>query len=169
MSAEGISHLKYLLYPMLVFLLLISLSISSKNKLFTTLVCLLICIGLIGNLYLNQKFETDSNQKQTELIKFLNDNSLHYGYSDYWDSNLITYLSKFLVTVRAITIDNNESVKTYPYNSNDNWYNYPDGADVFILTSNENTLLTDEKLSYVLSIDPPKKKLLCNEYSIYVW
>jgi|GEM_PF-3484208 len=169
MSAEGLSHLKYLLYPMLVLLILISLTISSNTKLFAILVCLIICIGIIGNIYSNQKFETDSNQKQTELIKFLNDNNLHYGYSDYWDSNLITYLSKFLITVRAITIDNNESVKTYPYNNNDNWYNYPDDADVFILTRNGNTLLTDEKLSYVLSIDPPKKKLLCNEYSIYVW
>ncbi|PWR74015.1 hypothetical protein [Methanospirillum lacunae] len=169
MSAEGLSHQKYLLYPIIVVLLLISLSYSSKNQIFTILICLFICFGLIGNFYSNPKFEIDSNQNQTELIDFLKNNSLYYGYSDYWDSNLITYLSKFDVTVRALTIDGNESVQTYPYNNNDNWYNYPDGADVFILTRKENTLLTDESLAHVLDIDPPKKVMHSNEYTIYVW
>ncbi len=168
MSA-GFATTRYLLFPAMIFLIGVSLFYSPKRWFYSFLIICMILTGLVGNISSDKKIGEEFNQNQMELINFLDNNNLHHGYGDYWDSNIITYLSKFNVIVRPIKININESIETYPWNNNDNWYNYPEGSDVFIITKPENLDINKEKLEHILKLDPPKKSFQCNVYSIYVW
>ncbi|MDD1729437.1 MAG: hypothetical protein LUQ50_10240, partial [Methanospirillum sp.] len=167
--SSGFMTTRYLIFPAIAILLGISLSYSPKKLHIAALILILLIISVMGSLTSGQKFESDSNPNQTELIQFLDENKLYYGYSDYWDANLITYLSKFKIMVRSLAIHANDSIETYPYNNNDNWYNYPEGADVFMLTSKPGYSINDDSLHSIMQVDPPKNKMRCNEYSIYAW
>ena len=42
------------------------------------------------------------NREQYELINYLKELNLTLGFGDYWDSNIITYLSKEDILVRPV-------------------------------------------------------------------
>jgi len=60
------------------------------------------------------------NEEQYNLIDFLKGANLTFGYGDYWDANIVTYLSHEDVTIRPIWIDNG-LVPRY-WNSAERWY-----------------------------------------------
>lgn len=168
--AVNIMTTRYLIFIPIAIFMLISLSYNSRNHIFTLLILLFLAINVTGNFFHLQSIDTDTNRNQYELIDFLQEHDLYYGYGEYWDSNIITFLSRFKVTICPVLISNS---KILPMNwlCNANWYNYPPDADVFVLlkmdTIPNGHIQTD--LTNLVAINPPKKILQFQEYTIYIW
>jgi hypothetical protein len=96
----------------------------SSTKIF--LCCSLFVIAITSgyrNFFLApQKDEyIESFENTVELINFLDENSLKYGFSDYWTAGKITVLSDFSAVVRQIHIVNGEPIPMRWLSSSD-WY-----------------------------------------------
>lgn len=111
----------------------------------------LLGIVVINLVYvLNVSFDTTHtpNEEQYQLIDFLKKSNLSFGYGEYWDSNVITYLSHEDVTIRPIWIENGLDPRYW--NSAKRWYDYiPDKFFIIVRTANEKAL-NYYKNNYVL-------------------
>lgn len=169
--AQSLATTRYLVFIPIAIIILIALSYTPSNRIFTIVVILFLAISITGNYYHLQTMETNPNRIQHELIEYLHDNNLHYGYGDYWDSNILTYLSKFDIIVRPIYISKIGSIRPHNWLQNTNWYIYPPEADVFIILKEKRIpysfIQTD--LRKLITINPPKEVLQFQEYTIYVW
>jgi len=166
--AVNIMTTRYLLFTALAIFLLISLAYSSKNYFFTVLILLLLLFSAAGNYSYLQNLDKNPNINQFELIDILKENNLKYGYGDYWDSNILTYLSKFDVIVRPI-LNSNGVIIPFNWLNNRYWYDYPSDADIFVLTKPGSVHFTQEDLKPIINKIPPKEVLHFQEYTIYVW
>jgi hypothetical protein len=95
----------------------------------------------------------------------LKESNLTHGFGNYWDSNVITYLSKEEVVIRPL-IFTNAGVVPFRWLSCERWFKEETKTDeIFIIQSH---FQNKEIENFVLK-NPPKKVREFKDYKIYVW
>ena len=109
------------------------------------------------------------NNEKYNVIQYLKENGLNYGYATFWNSQVITVLSDS--EVRAANVDVNENgIAPCPYQANRNWFKPQEGVDrYFVLLSDAevNTLMSTDDWAYFESSDA--ERLVTDGYVIYVF
>jgi hypothetical protein len=138
--AYNITAARYMTFTVLALLMLVAVSSQVKDRIFLGLILsLLICSVISGSVYVST-LNLNPNEREYDLIAFLSNHHLSYGYGTYWDSNVITYLSGENVTIRA-TYFFPDDIRPTVLNSCDRWFdNRP--SQIFLI--NDTTLLTEE-------------------------
>lgn len=122
----------YLTYTALMILLAVMLNVEVKPAAMT-LVAILVVAGLVSNVMYTLPLDGQPNKEQYDVIRFLESKNLTFGYGNYWDANLITYLSNERVTVRPVN-SNESTLRPFRWFTSERWYDsYPDSY--FIITS----------------------------------
>lgn len=81
---------------------------------------------------------------QHQVVKYLEEQGLNYGYATYWNANILTLISNSKVKVRDINLDNDQPVKGW-LNTDKAWYNsQPNQDKYFVLLTNSEY---DDKVS----------------------
>ncbi|HTY14522.1 MAG TPA: hypothetical protein VMC42_02340 [Methanoregulaceae archaeon] len=164
---------RYLIfYGILIFVLISLCYRDNGKKVFLVLIFIVILLnGISGSLYIYTM--TPPNQDQQQLIAFLEDNNLTNGFGDYWDSNVITYLSNDVVTVRAVVVAGN---RLYPFRwlSSESWYSDKEASKAdFLLVKNvsaeERPYINHDNIQPLLTVKIPTRVLHFKSYDIYVF
>jgi hypothetical protein len=114
---------RYLTFGTFVIFALVAVSYQKKEKIFMVVVLSLLLLSLISGFIFVSTYDVHPNERQYDLITYLADNNLTYGYGTYWDSNIITYLSGGKVTIRSALFSLN-GIRPDPLNSCDRWWEY---------------------------------------------
>lgn len=127
-------YLKFILIGLLSIFCMVDFSKSKYPK------WILLGIIIINLIYIiNVPIINSPNEEQYQLIDFLKKSNLSFGYGDYWDSNIITYLSHEEVIIRAVSLEN--GLTPYYWNSAKRWYeNPPKKFFVIVRDNNEKAL-----------------------------
>ena len=81
---------------------------------------------------------------QHQVVNYLEEQGLNYGYATYWNANILTLISNSKVKVRDISLDNDQPVKGW-LNTDRAWYNsQPKQDKYFVLLTNSEY---DDKVS----------------------
>ncbi len=133
-APESGRYLKFILIGLLSIFCLIDFSKSKYAK------WILLSIIIINLMYIiDTPIIHSPNEEQYQLIDFLKKSNLYFGYGDYWDSNIITYLSHEDVKIRAVSLEN--GLVPYYWSSAKRWYeNPPKKFFVIIRDKNEKAL-----------------------------
>ena len=105
--------------------------------------------------------------KRQELIAFLQENELDYGYATFWNANIITMESDSAVRVRNVKIESN-LFEPYRYQTRASWYeDQPGQEEYFILaTTAEYNLLKTHEAELLKTAN---RTLTCGNYYIVVF
>lgn len=115
----------YLTFIFLMLLLVLAIN-TVKNRYVFGLMTLLLIASLMINIACVAQLDYNPDREEYELIEVLKNNDLTTGYGDYWDSNIITYLSGGDVTVRAVIL-HHDTVVPYRFLACERWYQtYPE-------------------------------------------
>ncbi len=160
---------RYLIFAALSLITVISLCFSSKNKILVAAVLLVILFGAASNVVYISDLNNTPNSAEMELITFLQGQNLTYGWGDYWDGNLITYLSGEQVVIRPMTTQKTR-LAPFIWLTCGRWYTFSeiDTDKMFILVHN-GWWLKKEDMDTIILIRPPEKILEYGEYLIYVF
>jgi hypothetical protein len=160
---------RYLMFTALSIYLMISLSYRKDYKIWTLLIIILLSLSSISNYMFVDKLDYLPNNDELDLINYLTHNNLNYGYADYWDSNIITYLSNEKITVLPVTISYSK-LMPFRWLSCEKWFedgrdqNYSGGYFILIRST-----LCSEGLEGFAKNASPKSILQFGSYSIYVF
>ncbi len=153
--------IRYLTFAALIVLL--SVSLAYRHRLpFLMLVSIALIFGLIANISYLPILDYQPNKEQYGLIDYLEKNNLTTGYGDYWNANIITYLSDENVTIRAIRPNDNQILPWF-WLSCSEWYVDKPSEFFFIEKPGDRYLLSDHLKSLAV------KKLAYFDYDIYVY
>jgi hypothetical protein len=161
---------RYLTMTALSIYLLISILYRKDKKIYTILIFIVLSIFALSNYTVVSKLDYQPNKEELGLIDYLNNNQLKYGYADYWDSNILTYLSNERVIVLPITI-NNQRLEPFRWISCEKWFtrqNFVPSTDYFILFRS-NLLLKKEDINLFTKNISPKRILQFGSYTVYVF
>jgi len=162
------STTRYMIFILLSIYVIIALSNKWNNNAYAVLIFILLISSAISNYYfIDLGFQ--ANKDELDLIEYLKDNNLKYGYGDYWDSNIITYLSRGDIEVLSSFV-NYDDIEPYLWLSCKQWYDNRKNMndDYFILVSKNVSLLKGDVDTYTKQISP-KKILYFKNYIIYVF
>ena len=159
---------RYLTLTALSIYALISLSYNKKG-IYIVLIFLVLFSSAISNYAYIKNLDYQPNKPELELIENLKDNGLNYGVGDYWDSNIITYLSKEQVIIRPIKIYNG-AILPRRWLSSERWFsddsiNY---TNFFIIFKANDTVKMDALKSYLAYNQPIKTKSF-KDYTVYIY
>lgn len=117
---------RYLMLGSLSIFAIIALGYD-KRRIYLGLLAVAMIVGVITCAIAVSHLDYKPNEEEYGLIKYLEENNLTVGYSDYWDSNIITYLSGEKIKVRAIGYrDGHITPYHYRILSSSRWYtDYP--------------------------------------------
>lgn len=132
-AAAMVGSARYLKFILIGILSIFCLADFNKSKYVKWLLLSIIIINLIY--VIDIPFNTHPNEEQYQLIDFLKKSNLSFGYGDYYDSNVITYLSHEDVIIRPILIEN--GVVPYYWMSAKRWYENPP-KKFFVIVKNTN-------------------------------
>ena len=127
--ADGLGSSRFLIFTAISIFAVIALAYNEKeetNKLNLLLLALVVVLVLSTVPASYSKLITldgHPNQEQYQLISYLESKNYTVGYSDYTNANLLTYLSKEKLTVRALRVDNDQ-FKSYQWLASLKWYSY---------------------------------------------
>ena len=162
----NIDTTRYLTF--LCILIFVVLSIACKNNhIISALLIMVIIINATASFSVISTTQ-NPNKEQLEMIDFLKSNQLYSGYGDYWDSNLITYLSNEQVIIRPVLI-NNDQITPFYWVSSKEWYNVSSEKGYFILVKSDGVFLNTNSMIHYLSAHTPNKIIHYNNYDIYVF
>ncbi len=159
---------RYLTFPLIMYTVILAL-IYNKNtkhyKLYSILLFSLIVINAASNMEAYNSGYPQPNQEQYGLIEYLKESNLTFGYADYWDSNIITYLSKEDIIIRPVKFTGTKIVPS-KWLSCARWFRDQNNTnEVFVIYKDRQK--TD--IQTMVSENPPKKTLEFESYIIYVW
>jgi len=126
---------RYMTFEALAVFMLIAVSFRRDNKIYMGLALVLLLISAAyGYTNLVEYGGRSPNVQEYGLISYLKENNLTFGYSSYWNSNIITYLSGEDVTIRAVFFYR-DSMRPEVWLACERWYqSTPDRS--FILVDN---------------------------------
>ena len=164
-----ISSARYFMLPLILSISILALTYSQNMKfqrVYLFLLLSLIIINAGSNMGILDRGHEDANREQYELIDYLKESNLTLGYGGYWDSNIITYLSKEKIIVRPVTFIDTK-IAPFMWLSCGRWYaEQPKINDsVFIIGRH----LENEATENFVQKNPPKKILEFKNYKIYVY
>jgi hypothetical protein len=169
MLSVDITTTRYFSFQLILFLSMLALIYSTNmkfQKAYIFLLILLIVINAGSNNELLQRGHDQPNQEQYKLINYLKELNLTYGYGDYWDSNIITYLSKDEVVIRPV-IFVDAKMTPFRWLSCERWYKEQPitTKSLFVIQSNNQ----NKEIENFVHKNPPKNVLKFLQYKIYVW
>ncbi len=132
-----IAGARYLTFGALAILILVAASSPKGEKLFTVVVVSLLVLSGISSFVYVTDLNTSPNEREYDLIAYMAHQNLTYGYGTYWDSNIITYLSKENVTIRS-TYFSAEGIRPNLLNSCDRWWEYRPGSTFLLVDTTRN-------------------------------
>jgi hypothetical protein len=165
-SISNIPTLRYLSFLIVLFFAIMAIE-CKDNRLILGFIIILITINAFSNMSVFSEINQNSDQGSMELIKFLKDNQLYTGYGDYWDSNIVTYLSNEEVTIRQITVYKGK-ITPYLWVSSKRWYG-PEYQGTFIISKKSGSTIPWQELDYYTSIHKPEKILTFGDKIIYFY
>jgi len=160
---------RYLMFTVLSIYLIISLSYRKIYTSWVLLIIILLSLSAISNYMFVDRLDYLPNNDELNLIDYLINNNLKYGYADYWDSNIITYLSNEMITVLPVTISYSK-LMPFRWLSCEKWFaegrnqNYSGGYFILIRST-----LCSEALERFAKNASPKSILQYGGYLIYVF
>jgi hypothetical protein len=181
-----INTTRYLTFPLILSIGILALTYNQNMKfrrIYIFLFLSLIIMNSVSNAEILKGEHNNPNREQYELIDYLKGSNLTFGYGNYWDSNIITYLSKEKIIIRPIkfhfrhnpyTIERNESlssrdamIRPYMWLSCERWFTElpKTNGNFFIIQSQ---FQKEENENFVHK-NPPKKILEFRNYKIYVY
>lgn len=140
---------RYLTFTALAIFLLIALYFDNKNKALVVCILLILIIFSLANFNAVNGLDYHPNKAEYGLISYLKQNNLTFGYSDYWNANIITYLSHGDVTVRAVNVSA-DGLRPVMLNSAAGWYEDEPGTYFLLIKQarpdlvNASSLLIDK-------------------------
>jgi len=164
-----ITTTRYLTFPLILSISILALVYSQNMKLQRVYLFLLISLIIINagsDTELLKGGHEQPNREQYELINYLKESNLTLGYGDYWDSNIITYLSKEEIIVRPVLFTD-AKITPFRWLSCERWFTEQTkiNESVFIIQSN----FQNEEIENFVHENPPKKILEFKNYKIYVY
>jgi len=144
--------LRYLSFPFLAVLLILFIYAKIENPGTTACILLLILVNMGIGIGTVSSMDLPANSDSYQFIDFLNENNLTYGYGDYWDANLITYLSGGTITIRPI-IYKDSDIYPFEWLTCDCWYKHPP-SEFFLLVGERNRNLLNYSLEF-----PPSREI----------
>lgn len=114
-----------------------------RNAVIVSLLVVLSGVVTFGQIWaMPADYGRDNDQHQ--VVKYLEENGLNYGYATYWNANILTLISSSKVKVRDINLDNDQPVKGW-LNTDKAWYDaQPNQDKYFVLLTNSEY---DDKVS----------------------
>lgn len=109
------------------------------------------------------------NNVRMELIDFLEENNLQYGFSTYWHANAITVLSNENVLLRQVEFADNGLPFPMRHLASNRWYRADawDGKTFLLLTEEEENLVNWNNMAGYQLV--PEEVLSYGHYKIYVF
>jgi hypothetical protein len=164
--AYNITAARYMTFTVLALLMLVAVSSTTKDRIFLWLILsLLICSMISTSIYVST-MNLNPNEREYDLIAFLSNHNLSYGYGTYWDSNIITYLSGENVVIRS-TYFFPDDIRPTVLNSCDRWLaNRP--SQIFLI--NDTTLLSEKaqhNFPLLINSDNQSNLLHYRDYEIF--
>ena len=134
------------------------------------LVFLILLSSGLSNYATVKDLDYQPNRAQFELIEYLKENGLVYGVGDYWDSNIITYLSKEQVIIRPILLNNGQILPPNWWWSSQRWYSGEaiDFNKLFLIFRSDDAPMMDALKPYLMNNQPNETKSYKN-YKIFVY
>lgn len=158
---------RYLTLTALSIYVLISLSYTKKSV-YIFLIFLVLFSSAYSNIAPLKTLDFQPNKPQLELIEYLKNNGLQFGLGDYWNSNIITYLSKEEVIIRPIVIYNGIIYPRIWYSS-EKWFSGEAMDSKFFVISGNNDAISMNELNSFLKYSPPLGNKSYEDYKIYVY
>lgn len=165
----NISTTRYLTFPLIMWIVILAMIFNKNTKhyrLYSILLLSLIIINAGSNMELYNSGYPAPNQEQYELIEYLKESNLTFGYGDYWDSNLITYISNENIIVRPVKFT---GTKIFPsrWLSCERWFKDQNNTNREVFIIEKDRQKTD--IETMVTENPPKETLQFGSYIIYVW
>jgi hypothetical protein len=166
-------EVRYLLFYGIILFVSISVMYKKDDRIFLSLVlCVLIFNGASNFAYV-QTMDNTPNQHEYDLIAFLEANNLHYGMADFWDSNIISYISNGTVIIRAV-VPSGDTLFPFKWLSAESWYSNDEAKKFnFILIRNstplERPFLNHGNIQPYLEAHPPDTVLYWQDYVVYIY
>ena len=159
---------RYLTFPLIICTVILAIIYNKNTKhyrLYSILLLSLIIINASSNIEVYNSGYPQPNQEQYELIEYLQKSNLTFGYGDYWDSNIITYLSNEAVIIRPVKFTGTKIVPSR-WLSCERWFRDQNNTnDVFVIYKDKKRA----DIQIMVSENPPKETLAFESYIIYVW
>ncbi len=160
---------RYLIFAAASLMAVISFCFTSKNKLFVASILLILLFGAASSVMYISTLKGSPNSAENDLIAYLEGQNLSYGWGDYWDGNIITYLSGERVIVRPMMT---EKTRLVPFDSltSGRWYTFSEiDTDKMFIVLHTGTWLKKEDMNAIILTRPPEEILKNGEYLIYVF
>lgn len=139
---------------------------EKEKKIVTVAILLIAAIGFSGKIHEIIKYEyPDSNINSHELISFLEENNLEYGYASFWNASNNTVLSKEKVKIRHIIKSGEEYVMHNWFNKNC-WYEEP---AKFVLINNDEEIFGVDERSVIAYFGEPVTKREIKNYTVLIY
>jgi hypothetical protein len=159
----GMGTARYLTFMALLVLMIISFAFSRSNRVYAALIVLLLVAGAALNITAAASLDYKPNDQEQELISYLGSVGLSFGYGDYWDANVITYLSSENVTILPVSFTDGR-IAPVQWLTCERWYDHRP-AEYFIIVRKDSPD-SDFMKAYVMS-KPALEKLEYGNYDIY--
>lgn len=105
----------------------------NNRKMISTIVISIAVLGAIGKMHEVLTYEYPTiNKSYAEIIEFLEEHNLKYGYASFWNASNLTVLSENNVKVRHIT-KNGPTYEMYNWFNKNSWYHED---TTFVLVNN---------------------------------
>lgn len=166
----GIITVRYLSFFSLLIFAGIAISYEKWEKYFSLLLVIFLVLNIFSNITYIEKNRSDPNQKEFQLIDHLKANQLYFGFGEFWDANVNTYLSKESVIIRPVFITNGQ-ITPMRWASAITWYNVSSVKKYFIISQNNGTGFYNDKNveEFVAQNHTPSQVLQYKNYTIYVF
>lgn len=155
---------RYLMFTILGIFTYIALPYDNKNKIYVIALSMLLITTCIMNFNAIKNIDFNANQNEYEVIAFLESKNLTYGYANYWDANIMTYLSQEQVTIRSVSISE-DGIYPFKHLYNNSWYDYK--PDQFFYMVNDQNNDKANISSDIIRKYPPIDVYHYNSYTIY--
>jgi hypothetical protein len=139
--------------------------IEDKYKKITIfLILCLMLVNMLNNFNYVDKLNYHPNNDEYELISYLKLNNLSYGYGNYWDANINTYLSKEDVVIRPVYFSE-DGIRPMRQISDEDWYDsIPNQYFIILNNNNINEVISFNNMLYS---HPPETIYSYKNYNIY--
>lgn len=164
-----ISTTRYLMtFPFLIILSFMYFMNRANGKVKIGLISLIILTSIINSYLIINKFGKIWNidekyYKNYQLISLLKANNLFYGYSDYWNSGINTFISKNSVKIRQVICSSSNTVKPYQWISAADWYKNDKNIFFIMIDSKDKLYLNGCSRNLIIK---SKNKIVFENYTI---
>ena len=167
---DGLWSARFLIFTALAVFGVIALAYDEKdekNKLNILLLALVIVL-VLATVPINYSkmisLDGQPNKEQYQILGYLESHNNTVGFSDYDNSNVITYLSNERVTLRAARLTESGGLEQYPWLGSNKWYDVPPSS-YFVLAKNGSQFYDD--LQNSIKVYRPKNVQSYDNYTIY--